>query len=126
MTWRRCVYVTFVVATCIASAALVGARGQSTARPGDPTQARVWIENRAPNEAVPVVIEALPSPVSVHIDASNIVHTASAIQSWEYRTVLLSNAANGSTLAIGNEGWEAVGVLQAGPGGATILFKRPR
>jgi hypothetical protein len=105
----------------------IAARGQNaTVRPGDPTQARVWIENRAPSDAVPVVVETLPSPVSVHIDQSNVVRTAAAMQNWEYRTVQLSNTSNGSALAaVGNEGWEAVGMVPSGAG-AMILFKRPR
>src|SRR3954471_22344417 len=96
----RQIFAVLVVAACVFGAALVGGRGQSTVRPGDPTQARVWVENRAPNEAVPVVVESLPSRVSVRIDPSNVVRTAAASQNWEYRTVLLSNAASGSSLAV--------------------------
>jgi len=103
------------------------ARGQNaTVRPGEPTQSRVWVENRAPNEAVPVVVETLPSPVNVHIDQSNVVRTASAIQNWEYRTIQVTgNWGAGSIGNVGNEGWEAVGIVPSGTG-ATILFKRPR
>ena len=49
------------------------------------TQAHVWIENRAPTDAVPVIVEALPSPVAVRLDA--VVRTAATAQNWEYRTM---------------------------------------
>lgn len=116
------------VSLAVGGIALV-ARGQqqtTATRPGEMTQSRVWVENRAPNEAVPVVVETLPSPVSVHIDQSNVVRTAAAIQNWEYRTVQVTgNWSAGSIGNIGNEGWEAVGMVPSGSG-ATILFKRPR
>jgi hypothetical protein len=103
------------------------ARGQNaTVRPGDPTQAHVWVENRAANDAVPVVVESLPSPVNVRIDQSNVVRTAAAIQNWDYRTVQVTgNWSAGNIGNLGNEGWEAVGIVPTSAG-ATILFKRPR
>jgi len=102
------------------------ARGQSTVRPGDPTQARVWVENRGPNEAIPVVVDALPSPVTVRVEG--VVHAAPAAQIWSYRTGQLPANGAGELLnnPYGSDGWEAVGVVQSGPNGATILFKRPR
>ena len=103
------------------------ARGQSTARPGEPTLARVWVENRAPSDALPVIVESIATPVTTHLDTTSTVQTVTGRQMWEYRTVPLSNAANGTSLsAVGMEGWEAVGVVQSGSNGATILFKRPR
>jgi len=116
-----------VGATLVVGGIALLARGQNaTVRPGDPTQAHVWVDNRAANEAVPVVVESLPSPVNVRIDQSNVVRTAAAVQNWEYRTVQVTgNWSAGSIGNIGNEGWEAVGMVPSG-NGATILFKRPR
>lgn len=113
--------------TIVVGGIAVVARGQNaTLRPGDPTQARVLVLNRAPNEAVPVAVQTLPSPVNVHIDESNVVHTAAAIQNWEYRTVQVTGSwGAGSVGNVGNEGWEAVGMVPTSAG-ATILFKRPR
>jgi hypothetical protein len=103
------------------------ARGQSTTRPGEPTLARVWVENRQPADAIPVLVESIATPVTAHLDATSTVQTVMGRQMWEYRTVALANGANGSALgAVGMEGWEAVGVVQSGTTGATILFKRPR
>jgi len=117
----------FVTIACVAGAGILRARGQATARPGDPTQAHVWVDNRNPNEAIPVIVEGLPSPVPVRLEAQTVVRTMAVPQNWEYRTVQLQAASNGSALgAVGNDGWEAVGVLRADASGATILFKRPR
>src|SRR5689334_1523435 len=111
--------------------ALVAAGGaafvaaQSTARPGDPTQARVWIENRTPNEAVPVTIERFGSTPSVHVssvDNSVVLSARSVRQRWEYRVAALDPTA---LEAAGNDGWEAVGTVPSS-GGASVLLKRPR
>jgi len=123
---RIAALVLFVTVACIAGAGIVRARGQSTVRPGEPTLARVWVENRAPNEAVPVVVESLPSPLTVRVDG--VVRTAATVQNWSYRTAQFPPGAAGENLnaPYGNEGWEAVGVVQTGANGATILFKKPR
>ena len=120
-----------MIAVCMVLGALAGgavaARGQSTQRPGEPTQSRVWIENRAPADAVPVIVQSIATPVTAHLDSTSTVQTVVARQTWEYRTVVLPAASNGSALAgVGGEGWEAVGVLQSNPSGATLLLKRPR
>lgn len=97
---------------------------QSTLRPGDPTQARVWIENRDPGEAVPVVIERFGATPSVHvssIDASVVLPSRAVRQQWEYRIVAFEN---GALVAAGNEGWEAVGVVMSS-GTSNVLMKRP-
>ncbi len=98
---------------------------QSTLRPGDPTQARVWIENRAPNEAVPVEVERFATTPPVHIssvDASVILPSRVVRQRWEYRVGSLDASA---LEAAGNDGWEAVGVVPSA-NGASVLLKRPR
>ena len=115
-----------LVAAAVAGGALVAA--QSTARPGDPTQGRVWIENRAPNEAVPVTIERFGSTPSVHVssvDASVVLASRAVRQQWEYRLVPFSPTSEASLVGPGNEGWEAVGVVVAS-GTNNVLMKRPR
>ena len=126
---------TAILATLV-GAAVVAARGQSTPRPGDPTQARVFVDNRAPNEAVPVLVQSIATPVVVqsgstpltaHLDAASLVQTVAARQTWQYRTMTLQAAAAGESLnPVGMDGWEAVAVPQSSPSGSTILFKRPR
>jgi hypothetical protein len=112
-----------LVLTAAGGAVFVAA--QSTVRPGDPTQARVWIENRSANEAVPVTIERFGSTPSVHVssvDASVVLSARAVRQRWEYRVGSLDASA---LEAAGNDGWEAVGTVPAS-GGASVLLKRPR
>ena len=121
---RRIAIGFFLVLVCITGADLLWARGQS--RPGETTQARVWVENRAQNEAIPVVVTNVVTPITAHLDTTSTVRTVAGRQMWQYRTVQLSTGATGGTLdPVGMDGWEAVGLIQSGPMGATILFKRP-
>jgi len=132
MIYPRIVTVGFVCAACAAGAVALAARGQSTARPGEPTQSRVWVENRQPNEAIPVVVQPPATPVRVQIDQTNAnpnsIPVRASQQAWEYRSAQLPAAGDGALLnnPWGMQGWEAVGILQSSPSGATILFKRPR
>jgi hypothetical protein len=129
MIARRIAALLFVMFACVFGAALLGARGQ-TPRPGDMTQAHVWVENRSSNEAIPVVVERMVEP-RVHVasvDASIVLPTRAARQGWEYRSIALGTRADPAIdlERPGNEGWEAVGILQSGPAGTTVLLKRPR
>jgi hypothetical protein len=49
-------------------------------------------------------------------------------QVWEYRSIPLASGADAARglATAGTEGWEAVGVLQSGAAGTTMLLKRPR
>src|SRR5437764_8286497 len=128
MIYPRIATLGLICSACAMGAVALGARGQSTARPGEPTQAHVWVDNRSRTEAVPVVVENVATPVTVHLDSTSSVQTFSGRQIWEYRSIPLgagADAARGLGAA-GGEGWEAVGVLQSGATGATILLKRPR
>jgi len=117
-----------VPAVLLAAAGLaVVVHGQSTTRPGEPTLARVWVENRSANEAIPVAIDAAV-PLRVQLDAATMVRTSSARQIWDYRSIPLASGADPAAglASVGAEGWEAVGVLQSGAAGVTVLLKRPR
>jgi hypothetical protein len=111
-----------------AGVGVLAARAQSTARPGEPTQSHVWVENRAPADAVPVVVQGSAAPLTVHVDSSSTVQTIAGRQTWEYRSIPLAAGAEPARAlsTVGSEGWEAVGVLQSGAAGATVLLKRPR
>jgi hypothetical protein len=104
--------------------AFVAAQGQ--VRPGDMSQARIWVENRAPNEAVAVSVERISTTPNVHlssVDASVVLPTRAILQRWDYRSLPAADPA--ALQAAGNDGWEAVGVMQSS-GGSTVLLKRPR
>ena len=115
-----------VVLAAAGGAAFVAA--QSTARPGDPTQARVWIENRAPSEAVPVAVERNDATSNVRLVAIDpqVLIRVSTRQEWEYRSMAVTQGDAAQQLReSGLQGWEAVGVLQSGSNGPTLLLKRP-
>lgn len=111
----------WLVFVVVGAAAFVAA--QSTVRPGDPTQAHVWVENRQPNEAVPVTVERMNGTVAVHVgslEPSLVLAARAARQRWEYRIVTIDA---GVLEQVGNDGWEAVSVV---PSSGSVLLKRPR
>src|SRR3954466_12816087 len=127
MTQLKKMSMLVLIVAAVSAGALV-ARAQSTARPGDPTQAHVWVENRNAAEAIPVGIQNWPATVNAHLDSSSTVQAVSGRQKWEYRSIALASGPDParSLAAAGDEGWEAVSVLQSGAAGSTVLFKRPR
>ena len=100
-------------------------------RPGM-TEARVWINNRTREEAIPVtwaggdfkapVPVTLQGPTTVSISGIVEAKTSAARQLWEYRE---SPSTIATLNALGNDGWEVVGVVQSGAN-PTVLLKRPR
>lgn len=109
-------------------------------RPGFPTQARVWIENRGRSESVPVIIQDTAPDASLHVQitgtpsvtiaAPTVLDTRRSRQPWEYLTV--SIAGNENPIAklekLGAEGWEATGLQFPADGSAArlVLLKRPK
>ena len=98
--------------------------------PGQPTKALVWVQNREPGDAIPVVIQgsALEQPLAVEVAALPIVETRTVRQAWEYREVTVP--AGQSLVALlteaGEAGWEATGVQVPSNGASVLLLKRPR
>jgi hypothetical protein len=131
-----------VLSTCVVLAAGAVIRGRAaqdgTAQPGQPTQARVWVQNRGDAEAVPVTIQAMAvevpplrvqvvGPPMVAIGAPN--GQARAVrQPWEYQNVTIPSGQDpAATLnAAGADGWEATGVAIPVQGGILVVTKRPR
>jgi len=102
-------------------------------RPGLMTQARVWIENRRSDEAVPVRVLADPdSPARVMVvnglTVSGTVTARPAKQVWEYRTIVVvpNRDFMPALVALGNDSWEATGIQVSTPEGVALVFKRPR
>jgi hypothetical protein len=111
----------------------------ATRVPGYPTQGKVWIQNRGPEEAVPVSIQGVaqgpPMRVviagapAVTLGAGSAIDARTARQSWEYREVTLTAGQSPASAlnAAGAEGWETTGVSISGQGGGTVVvLKRPR
>jgi hypothetical protein len=125
------------VAVSLAVAAGVrAAPGQD--RPGFPTQARVWIENREADEAVPVAIihrqDERPSRVelvgvpTMALSASTVVQTRSTAMRWEYRSIVINSTQDMAAVLQepGSDGWEVTGVQLPASNGTTLLLKRAR
>jgi hypothetical protein len=128
-----------LLSSCLAftaGAAMLAAPEQN--RPGDTTPARVWVENRAPNEAIPVTVQTMTpmrvqiaGTATVAVDPASTVPTRAVRQAWEYRTVTVAAGQDpASALATaGNDGWEVVVVFQpqqTTQSATSFLLKRPR
>jgi len=124
-------------AALMAGTVIVAAPGQD--RPGQPTQARVWIENRSNSEAVPVnlVNDSSNTPLRVQVTGSPAVTIGGSItlptravrQNWEYQVVAVPFGQDPTTTLqpLGLQGWEATGSqLPAANGGVLLVLKRPQ
>ena len=117
-------------ALLVAGSALVAAPGQEyTGRPGDPTQAKVWVQNTPlPVEVRGTQIVTITGTPTVTLPAATVVQAISSRQAWDYR--ILSIPAGGDALRLlkdeGNDGWEATGVQISDAGKVAVLLKRPR
>jgi hypothetical protein len=130
-----------ILATCaLGIAALaVATLAAPQVRPGEPTRPDVWVQNRGPQEAIPVVLTqadagaplrvqlAGTTPLSVTVAPTNVVTTRQSAQAWDYETVTVRDAAtaDNALAAYGRDGWEAIAVLPA-QASAVVLLKRPR
>jgi hypothetical protein len=119
----------FIVTGALAGwAAVLAAPAQEY--PGQPTKAVVWVQNREPGDAIPVVIQgsALEQPLAVEVATVPIVETRTVRQVWEYREMTVPAGQSVVTLLTeaGEAGWETTG-MQFPSGGASVwLLKRPR
>ena len=125
------------ISLLMAGNAMLAAPGQD--RPGQPTQARVWIENRGSGQAVPVSIEndSLNTPLRVQVTGSPAVTVGGSIvlptrvvrQAWEYQVLSVPFGQNPTALLepLGLQGWEVTGSqLASADGGTLLLLKRPQ
>jgi hypothetical protein len=123
----------------IASGAMLASPGQAGQdRPGQISQAKVWVENRGRNEAVPVILQEVmtPTPIGVQVIGTPTVTIAPATtvqarlvrQQWEYRTINTPSGpdAAGVLSAAGADGWETTGIVLSSQAGSPIVLKRPR
>lgn len=112
----------FATSIVTAGSIMLAAPGQDyTGRPGDPTLAKVWIQN------TPLSVEISGTP-AVTLSGSTIVQARLARQIWEYRvvTVAKDQDAAATMAGVGAEGWEATGVQFPMASGTSLLLKRPR
>jgi hypothetical protein len=130
---RRTLSYVVVAAVAFASAAALpdASAQEGTLTPGQPTQARVLIENRDRDEAVPVSLQAVASdvaPIRVELGPRTIVDARVVAQQWEYQ-VLAIPAGSDATAALnaaGTNGWETTGLMLSTSQGNAVVMKRPR
>jgi hypothetical protein len=129
----------FIIGCVLAALGWAGAVGAAAQyRPGEPTKALVWIENRSDAEAIPVSVRsaALASPIpvalagtaNVTLPPSTVIGARVIRQAWEYRQIVVATGRDAAEVLgpAGEEGWEVTGVHGAVPGGTAVLLKRPR
>jgi hypothetical protein len=128
----------FVMVLLACTAIVADRAAAQTAYPGQMTQARVWVQNRGSDEAVPVDVRdvSLEKPLMVHVvngeplfgEGTTPVQIRAARQPWEYQRVEVSQRADVAAVlnASGAAGWEVVATLSATPEGTSFLMKRPR
>jgi hypothetical protein len=126
-----------IAGACLALTAgtvMLTAGGQQ-ARPGEIGENHVLVDNRYPEQAIPVVLQQRLDPLrvqvigtsTVRVDPTSAVGTRVVRQQWEYRSIAFATGQDPmSALAnAGLDGWEAVG-FQSGQAGLAVLLKRPR
>ena len=127
---RACAFVLIVAGTSILAAP------EQTARPGQMTQARVFIQNRGRGEAVPISLQesTLDAPLRVRVVNlqdpkvnDEAIHARLVAQSWDYHTVLVKDGQDpvAALIGPGAAGWEATGVTFVKADGVMLLLKKP-
>jgi len=130
-----------LAAALVAAGTTMRAAPDQTARPGEMTEARLWIQNRTRADAIAVNLRAadIETPLRVvvantdsnphSVKVSGSIRTQPLRQEWDYDTVVIVPDANPlQTLKpLGLAGWETTGVSWTNAQGATtLLLKRPR
>jgi hypothetical protein len=134
MRKKTAVAAAFALAT---GASAMLASPEQTRTPGQMTEAHVWVENRGPNEALPVDLRDvnLDHPLRVQVvnsepqyGSTRPVQVRPVPQPWDYRTVLVLPAENlaAKLNTLGADGWETTGIVFVKVEGTTVLLKRPR
>ena len=112
--------------------------GQTTQQPGQMTQARVWVQNRGREEAIPITLQeaTLEAPLRVRVMNAQTSGTDDPVnvrivrqpRVWQYQTVIVKPDLNLATALseAGAAGWETTGITLSGAGGTTVLLKRMR
>ena len=108
-------------------------------RPGEMTDAKVWIQNRSRAEAIPVNLRVADIETPLRVLVSNAetnphtvrvagpVRTQTQRQEWEYDTVVIIPDSSLQPLkTLGAAGWETTGISWLSPQGTMLLLKRPR
>jgi hypothetical protein len=127
----------FCLGALVAAASALVAGQQTTATPGQMTEARVKIENRGPGEAVPVDLREVNVREPLRVEVINADAAHPTVQpvlvratpvTWEYATTTVAAGQDpvGVLNGRGAQGWELMGVTLPATGGMTFILKRMR
>ncbi len=130
----------FVLAGCAVMAATappLAAPDQT--HPGQPTRARVWIQNHGRGEAIPISLQDVSADPQMQVPvrvvelpavsiAAGSVTARLAPQVWEYSSILVGPSQDpvAELNRSGQAGWETTGLQFSSPQGTVIVLKRPR
>jgi NADH dehydrogenase FAD-containing subunit len=127
-----------LAAALVAGSTMRAAPDQS--RPGEMTEAKVWIQNRSRAEAIPVDLREVNLDTPLRVQVANgetnphSVRVAGPIrvqllkQEWDYDTLVIA-AGTSPVQALkspGLAGWETTGIAWTAGEQTTLLLKRPR
>jgi hypothetical protein len=125
-------------ALLIAGTSMLAAPGQTTSKPGQMTEAHVWVQNRGKSEAVPVELRDvnLDAPLKVQVingdgafARTSPVLVVETRKTWDYETLTVLPTDDMTTRlnVRGAAGWETTGIWSVTPDGVTkLLLKRSR
>ena len=131
----RTVAITVLAAALVAVGTTMRAAPDQTTRPGDMTDAKVWIQNRSRAEAIPVNLSVADIETPVRVLVSNTetnphtvrvagpVRTQMTRHEWEYETVVIIPDSSLQPLkTLGAAGWETTGISWLSPQGTMLLL----
>jgi hypothetical protein len=124
------------VALFVAGGSAITAAPGQVSRPGEPTKAEVWVQNRK-SEPIPVSLHEVDveAPIRVTVwngepssHAPNPVSVRVTRAVWDYQTARVTSESAARLLnALGAQGWEATGIAWPEADGiTTLLLTRPR
>jgi hypothetical protein len=135
----RTIAMSLLAAALVAAGTTMRAAPDQTARPGDMTEARLWIQNRTRADAIAVNLRAADIETPLRVLVSNAesnphsvkvagpVRVQAQRQEWEYETVVIVPDSSLQPLkTLGAAGWETTGINWLSPQGTMLLLKRPR
>ena len=137
----RTIAMSLLAVALVAAGTTMRAAPDQTARPGDMTEARLWIQNRSRADAIAVNLRAADIEAPLRVQVANTdsnphsvkvtgsIRTQPLRQEWDYEIVAIVPDTNPlqALKPLGLAGWETTGVSWTNAQGATtLLLKRPR
>ncbi len=104
--------------------------------PGQPTQAKVWIQNHGRAEVVPVSVQEVAGDAQLKVQVAGtpavavngVVDMRQARQTWQYARLIVGPDQDPivELNKVGADGWETTGLQLAEPRGTAFVLKRAR